>query len=62
MSEDGRALRYATEALKGDREVVMKAVSTYGRALQYVTKDRVAPVRYGYPLTQNYYLRKIIVK
>ena len=35
----GQALQYTTEKLKGDREIVMKAVSTCGRALEFGSKD-----------------------
>ena len=34
VSRNGYALQYATEALKGDREIVMAAVSQNGLALQ----------------------------
>ena len=39
VSQDGFALRFATQELKGDREIVMAAVSQDGEALQYATKE-----------------------
>ena len=39
VSENGRALQYATEELKGDRKIVMAAVSKNGGALQYATEE-----------------------
>ena len=36
---DGRALQYATEELKGDHEIVLAAVSNYGQALQYAAEE-----------------------
>ena len=38
VTQKGRALEYATEALRGDREIVMAAVSQDGRALEYATE------------------------
>ena len=40
VGQEGWALKYATEALKGDREVVMAAVVQDGTALRYATEDR----------------------
>ena len=37
VTVDGRALRYASEGLKGDREVVMAAVAQSGAALKYAS-------------------------
>ena len=39
VSENGYVLPYATEELKGDREIVLAAVSSKGRALQYATEE-----------------------
>ena len=36
---DPRALEHATEELKGNREIVMKAVSHFGFALQFATEE-----------------------
>ena len=38
-SQDGLSLVHASEELKGDREVVMKAVLSDWRALQYATEE-----------------------
>ena len=38
-AQDGWALEYATEELRGDREVVMTAVAQAGGALQYATEE-----------------------
>eukprot|EP00971_Amphidinium_carterae_P205329 4075412-Amphidinium_carterae.1 len=38
VQRDGRTLRYAAEALKGDREIVLAAVQNFGYALQYATE------------------------
>ena len=35
VKENGRALQFADESLKKDKEVVKTAVKKYGRALQY---------------------------
>ena len=39
LADNGHALRYAPEELRGDREVVIKAVSQNGRALQHATEE-----------------------
>ena len=39
VSEHGHALQYATEELKGDREIVLAAVSKHGYALQCATEE-----------------------
>ena len=39
VEDDGMALEYASEELKGDREVVMAAVKQTGWALQYASKE-----------------------
>ena len=39
VSNNGLALQYAAEELKGDPKVVMKAVSESGHALQYATEE-----------------------
>ena len=39
VSQIGYALKYATEELKGDGEIVMAAVSQNGRALAYATEE-----------------------
>ena len=39
VSNDVYALQYATEELKGDREIVLAALSKNGRALQYATEE-----------------------
>ena len=35
VSQDGLALKFATERLRGDREIVMRAVSRNGFAFQF---------------------------
>ena len=39
VSQNGYALQFATEELKGDREVVMTAVSQNGCALKFTTEE-----------------------
>ena len=39
MSKSGWALKHATKNLKGDREIVMKAVSQEGLALQFAAEE-----------------------
>ena len=41
IAQDGLALRCAAEELRGDREVVMTAVTKNGRALEYATEEIV---------------------
>ena len=38
MKQNGEALRYASEELKADKEVVMAAVQRYGSALEYASE------------------------
>eukprot|EP00971_Amphidinium_carterae_P322224 6404623-Amphidinium_carterae.1 len=38
VQEDGKALEFAAEALKGDREVVLAAVQNNGDALEHATE------------------------
>ena len=38
-SQDGGALGFASDELKGDREIVMKALSTYGPALRWAPDE-----------------------
>jgi hypothetical protein len=38
VRQDGRVLQYATEHLRGDREIVLEAVRKNGRALKYVAE------------------------
>ena len=37
VKQDGRALRYASAALKDDREIVLEAVKQNGDALQFAS-------------------------
>lgn len=37
VGQDGHALRYASDALKADRDVVLEAVSQNGEALYYAS-------------------------
>ena len=37
VAQDGRALRFASDAMKNDKEVVMVAVAQDGRALEYAS-------------------------
>ena len=39
VAKNGYALQYATEELRGDREVVMTAVAQHGYALEYATEE-----------------------
>ena len=39
VSNNGRALQYASEELKADKEVVMAAVTNDGLALQYASEE-----------------------
>eukprot|EP00971_Amphidinium_carterae_P249991 4962537-Amphidinium_carterae.1 len=39
VREDGRALEYATEELRGDRDVVLQAVAQNGEALQFAPEQ-----------------------
>ena len=39
VSNNGYALEFATEELKGDREIVLAAVSKSGVALQFATEE-----------------------
>ena len=44
QKQDGFYLQYASEALKGDRDVVMEAVKNDGNSLQYASEElRVDP-------------------
>ncbi len=44
VAQNGRALRFASDGLRGDRDVVMAAVAQDGRALQYASAGlRVDP-------------------
>ena len=38
-SQDGWALVYASEGLRGDREIVMQAIAQSGRALQFASEE-----------------------
>ena len=39
VKQDGRALRYASDRLKGDRVVVLAAVEQYRGALEYASEQ-----------------------
>ena len=39
VAANGRALRYASEQLKGDREIVSKAIAQTGWALRYASEE-----------------------
>ena len=39
MSEDSRALKYASEELKNDPDIVLAAVTQDGRALQFASEE-----------------------
>ena len=39
LKKDGEALREASDEMKGNREIVMTAVSNYGLALRFATKE-----------------------
>ena len=39
VSQNGRALRHASEELRSDPEIAMKAVSQYGQALRHASEE-----------------------
>jgi len=39
VKQDGRALQYASEPFRGDKEIVLTAVEQDGRALQYASEE-----------------------
>ena len=50
VCQNGFALEHAHEHLKGDREIVMQAVSKHGDALQYATEEIQRAILYTTPL------------
>jgi hypothetical protein len=53
VSEDWRALKYASDELKNDRSIVLSAANQNGRALEYASDEMKMIVRLSWLQSLN---------